>query len=122
MVGTVDIPLGFETIDEAWLWVSRNITYQPKDYWPHPEEVYRTRTADCQGYSVLLGYFLAKMGYTPYIIVYDPVWDTSNALHAVVYVEELDKYLEPQWFGYYETVTKRTQVLSMDEAIYIGRK
>jgi len=122
MLETVDIPLEFDTIHEAWLWVATNINYQVDRNWPHPEKVYNTRLADCKGYSVLLAYFIAKLGYTPYIIVYEPDWASGNYLHAVVYVEELDSYLEPQMYNYYEVGVKRKMVYTIDQVIYIGEK
>jgi len=37
-------------------------------------------------------------------------------------VEELDSYLEPQMYNYYEVGVKRKMVYTIDQVIYIGEK
>lgn len=117
----VNIPMSFDTYQEAWYWVATNIEYDydAPQYWPHPETVYSISMADCRGYSILLAWFLYDMGYDPIITVYDPYW--GEVLHAVVYVEGIG-YLEPQIYGLYDSVYNVKRTYTFHQIMDIARR
>lgn len=57
-----EIPVVFETADEAWYWVSTNITPCEQEGWWHPAKVYMERAGNCMGFSALLAYFWCELG------------------------------------------------------------
>jgi hypothetical protein len=114
-INGVNIDHTFGSMSEAWEWTANNIQYEVYNYWPRPERVYNGRKGDCQGYSVLLGYFLTKLGYEVEFIVFDlnkyygiP---SSGILHVGLLIKDTGQIIEPQ-ISYYVFDTSRISVIA----------
>ena len=101
---TEEIPdLGIETPEDAALWVSQNIEYEPDGIWGNwktPKRTYADQTGDCEDFTALWMYLVEEQTeYTDtYMIVGEWVAD-SLVNHAYGWRDGI--YYEPQlgWWG-----------------------
>lgn len=90
-----EIDVTFNTVKEAWTWVSWNVVYEqdPQNIWQFPQTTYWRKRGDCEDTAMLLAYFFNRMGIYSEIIIYD----AGDYNHAIVRANNI--YYEPSAYG-----------------------
>jgi len=108
------IPEDFDTLDEAWIWVSTELEYMEQSDWWHPAKVYQEGGGSCMGFSTLFAYFARDLGYEPEIVL----WHAAN--HSLVKIDGV--LYEPQVYGmYYIYLEGGYTTVSLEYVEKIGR-
>jgi len=114
-----EIDVTFNTVKEAWTWVSWNVVYEqdPQNIWQFPQTTYWRKRGDCEDMAMLFAYFLEEMGIDAEIIIYD----AGDYNHAIVRANNI--YYEPSAYGVVRPAYKITphilQIIPYSEGLKI---
>ena len=112
-----EIDVSFDTVEEAWTWVSWNVVYEkdPTNIWQFPQTTYWRKKGDCEDMAMLFAHFLEEMGIDAEIIIYD----AGDYNHAIVRANNI--YYEPSAYGVVRPAYKITphilQIISYEKGL-----